>query len=372
MSMVAERRKWAAIEASVIGASHARANLPNQDAVKVHVTEKGEPRAVLAVSDGHGSAKCFRSDQGSRIAVDIALTELVDFAASSAGLSSREVRQNAEERLPKAIVRRWREAVEEHYRNDPFRDDELSRLDDVTKSTLERARERNDPYIAYGATLVTVLLTGEFFICLQLGDGEVLVVSDKTGQAEQPLEVDEGLIANETTSLCQDDAWKRFRFRFQYLPDSPPPLVLLATDGYPNSFATPEGFRQVAEDLHNLLERDGIETVRESLPAWLAEASQSGSGDDVTVAILYSPGIEPRAAKLSPDAAVDAASVAELPTQPRGPSLFGRLWRWPGVVYIGARRWFRRHPDAGLASALIAVALAAAVCFMRFSPPMLR
>ena len=61
---------WRAIGRSVRGASHVRSSLPNQDAI-AWFPESGEgPPLIVAVSDGHGSPRNFRSDVGSKIAVE--------------------------------------------------------------------------------------------------------------------------------------------------------------------------------------------------------------------------------------------------------------------------------------------------------------
>lgn len=367
MSMVDQASKWVEIHATVRGASHVRAGMPNQDSVRV-CTLNGNLPAVLAVSDGHGSAKCFRSQDGSRIAVEVAINELMGFAESIPTLEVEPsaVHQAVKEGLPKSIVRHWRDAVQKHYSEFPFLDDELNRLDESTKVNIEEARQQNDPYIVYGATLVAVLLTEKYFICLQLGDGDVLAISNRTGQAEHPLETDQGLIANETTSLCQENAWTKFRYRCQRLLGSPPPLILLATDGYSNSFATPEGFRQVAEDLHNLLARDGVEKIRESLPSWLEEASQNGSGDDVTAAILYceSQGlIEETTAHASQNQTVISNSSADSAVTEKKTPFLTKCILSLRYGYLTLRRWFRRNPDVGMVSAILFVVLVVLVAF---------
>jgi hypothetical protein len=293
MSAVDPPSRWHALYETVAGASHVRSGLPNQDSVQVHLHADCSLPAVLAVSDGHGSGKCFRSHVGSRLAVEIAVEELREFAQSLPKLSPPEVRQAAEARLPGIIVNRWRQEVAKYHAEHPFTAAELDRLDEAAKKSLARAEATGVPFLAYGATLLATLVTREYFLCWQLGDGEILVISQKpgepAGEVEQPLPEDGELIANETTSLCQplEVAVSKFRFRFQYLVESSPALVLLTTDGYPNSFQTPAGFRQVAADFLGLLDRDGVPAVQESLAPWLAETSQQGSGDDVTLAILY-------------------------------------------------------------------------------------
>jgi serine/threonine protein phosphatase PrpC len=224
---------------------------------------------VLAVSDGHGSEKCFRSDIGSQLAIAISLAALREFAEGNPG----EIEQQAQHELPHDIVQRWRCAVDAHVAANPI---------------VEAVGQPIDPYRVYGATLVAALVCPSYIVYLQLGDGEILTAA-RDGSVALPLAADETLIANETTSLCQEEASRNFRVRVQSIAESSPALVLLATDGYPNSFATPEGFQQVASDLLAMLDEDGVEPIAAALPSWLEEASQQGSGDDVSVAILYAP-----------------------------------------------------------------------------------
>jgi hypothetical protein len=105
----------------------------------------------------------------------------------------------------------------------------------------------------------------------------------------RPLPPDERLFANHTTSLCSPRAADEFRVGFQLLDThSPQPaLILVSTDGYANSFKDERGFLRVGPDLLQMLRTEGVEPVRDCLPVWLEEASRLGSGDDVTVGLLY-------------------------------------------------------------------------------------
>jgi hypothetical protein len=67
---------------------------------------------------------------------------------------------------------------------------------------------------------------------------------------------------------------------------SPPALILLATDGYANSFVNEEAFLQVATDIWEIIRDEGLATVTENLEGWLERASQEGSGDDITLGLL--------------------------------------------------------------------------------------
>ena len=64
-------------------------------------------------------------------------------------------------------------------------------------------------------------------------------------------------------------------------------LVLMSTDGYANSFATEDGFQQAGLDCLQLIRTVPETVLREQLPAWLDETSREGSGDDMSLALLY-------------------------------------------------------------------------------------
>jgi len=231
---------------------------------------------VMAISDGHGSQKSFRSQSGAYFAVHVAVEIIKEFIESQADVSNfTRVKRIAEEQLPKELVRRWKAKVLSDIETKPFSVEESER------------RKEKDDVIAYGATLLAVLVTSNFIIYWQIGDGDILTLLDN-GEIERPIPKDERLFANETTSLCAKDAWRDFRFCFQPILDSPPLLILLATDGYANSFGTDESFLKVASDLFEIIQEEGFHFVHRNLQDWLKEASESGSGDDITVGLICS------------------------------------------------------------------------------------
>jgi hypothetical protein len=134
---------------------------------------------------------------------------------------------------------------------------------------------------------LTVLVTEAFILYLQLGDGDILTVSQK-GKTISPLPQDDRLLGNETTSLCSRNAWRDCRVGFQALAPSlqPPALILLCSDGYSNSFSNKAAFLRVGADLLEMIRCDGLDSVNDSLETWLNEASQVGSGDDITLGII--------------------------------------------------------------------------------------
>ena len=279
--------EWRVLCETVPGASHLRAGVPNQDAL-LHVRQSSARLPVIvSISDGHGSNKCFRSHRGSRFAVRIGarlLDELIN--GRHAALAPTEIESRVRESLPAEFVKRWRATVEADLKREPFREEEFARMIERDGEKARRLVEAN-PYLAYGATSLSFLLTPTYALYLQLGDGEMITVSEQ-GEIGQPLPEDARLLANETTSLCLEKAADDFRFAVHpHGAGDLPALILLTTDGYYNSFATTAGFHQVGGDLlHMLRQEDGFGTVNRSVKGWLEEATAAGSGDDCTLAII--------------------------------------------------------------------------------------
>jgi len=181
------------------------------------------------------------------------------------------------------LIKRWRAAVAEHLAANPF-----EALTGGTKTALSSLVpiQSDDSVLAYGTTLLAVAARPEGLLCLQLGDGDILVVTD-SGEVQRPVASDQRLFANETTSLCSRTA--EMDFRSVWLPESVgrPSLVLLTTDGYPNSFRQDAGFLKAASDFYALISEEGAAAVERDLAAWLEDSSNQGSGDDITVALLF-------------------------------------------------------------------------------------
>jgi hypothetical protein len=279
--------EWRVIGETVPGASHLRAGIPNQDAI-LHVRQSSVRLPVIvSISDGHGSNKCFRSDRGSRFAVRIGadlLDELIN--GRHAALPASEIESKIRESLTTEFIKRWRALVEADLKREPFREEEFTRMIEKDGEKARRLVEAN-PLLAYGATSLSFLLTPTYALYLQLGDGEMVTVSEQ-GEIGQTLPEDMRLLANETTSLCLDRAAEDFRFAVHpHGENDLPALILMTTDGYYNSFTTTAGFHQVGGDLVQMLrEEDGFGTVNRSLKGWLEEATTAGSGDDCTLAII--------------------------------------------------------------------------------------
>ncbi len=284
--------RWRVWECSVQGASHVRQQLCNQDAA-AHWIAGDEPHqpVVLAVADGHGSDKSFRSHVGSDFAVFTAMNIGREFVGETREATPSEVKQAAEQRLPPLLTKSWQDKVTQHWADHPLTAEELERW-----PVARQLQERETPVPAkdilrtYGSTLLIIIADHRSMLCLQLGDGDMLAVQDGPDgvmSVSRPIERDETSIANETNSLCQLDAAKRFKVRFSVFGEQAPALLLACTDGYSNGFESAAGFEQVGPDLCRALRQDGVTALSAELPGELERVSALGSGDDVTAGFIF-------------------------------------------------------------------------------------
>ncbi|MBI3037673.1 protein phosphatase 2C domain-containing protein [bacterium] len=271
--------RFVAFGASVPGETHKGKGIPNQDNFLLHPASCAGFPLVMAVSDGHGDPRCVHSHIGSRLAVESACTVFSKFfecneSSETWKSSASQIRQD----LLKNLVQTWTIKVRENW---------LRIAENKPKSTAsEDSFTNKDFYFFYGATLLSVVITNTRIFYFQLGDGDIVTVSLE-GEINRPIPRDPRLIANQTTSLCSPQAWNDFQVASSSLNESSPALIFLASDGYVNSFKHENGFLQVGLDLLKAIKNDGLETVKNELPGWLCETSKFGSGDDITICILY-------------------------------------------------------------------------------------
>lgn len=254
---------WQVGGASAQGASHLRSGKPNQDAL-AWTPPRGEGvRIVAAVSDGHGASAHFRSGIGSRLAVEQATAILARHAEDD------DIDDDA---LAAAILRGWRAAVQAHAAANPF--------------TLEEGPGTPGSVLGpYGATLLTISADDNAMTILQIGDGD-LMLGYPDGGLQRPLRADQGLVGEETFSLCQDDAETRFRVATLWRADGEPwpDFILLSSDGVSKSYRDDGAFEAAVAHLRDMARSDWS-GLNSTLPTWLKDLSAGGSGDDCTLCV---------------------------------------------------------------------------------------
>jgi serine/threonine protein phosphatase PrpC len=283
--------QWLCTGKSVRGASHDRSGLPNQDAISWYPESRMGAPLILAVSDGHGSAKSFRSDRGSQFAVQIAIEVIQEFLlADPIENIHTSIVKNMEDMvkrlLPTKITERWQDIVRSHIQENEFTDEEKTNLS-IKEGEKSLNSIQDNPFLVYGATLLVVAVTDSFILYLQIGDGDILRV-DEDGKTTKPLVRSADLIGNETTSLCMRKAWNQFQIvvEAQNVSTPKPALILLSTDGYSNSYASDEEFFKIGADYLQEIREIGIDSLEHQLEELLKGISSGGSGDDITIGII--------------------------------------------------------------------------------------
>jgi hypothetical protein len=290
---------WWVHAASAIGAGHVRDGKPNQDAVAYELTQAPEGAALLAVAvaDGHGDSRHFRSDRGARMAVAAGIAAMQEWSAGLSG-GPAEIRLSARRDLVPGIVARWNAAMQADLSGDHFSAAEQALL----------AGLGLPPPTAYGSTLLLGAFTGGYAVFAQIGDGNIVGVLPDGG-AMSPVPDDSALDGIHTTSLCQPDADAAFRIGVIQLAERPVFAVLLGTDGFGNAQAEDPWQPSLAADLASFGLDHDESWFANQVPGWAAQcASSAGSGDDATIALVVNSAVRPGRGRSG------AASGSESPT----------------------------------------------------------
>ena len=282
-----ESHAWRIVGKAVTGSAHIRQGLPRQDEICWWPEAGVGLPLVLAISDGHGSEAHFRSNTGANFAVNAAVDVLVKFAEVSHEQKDLSViAQNAQRNLPREIHQKWLDLVADDVYQNQISREELASVE-TAKGISRRHQATLQPVVAYGATLLCALVTNAYILYLQLGDGDILSIDDTAAKVQRVIQKDSGLIGDETTSLCSSNASREFRMVLMPLSQNCPSLIIICTDGYSNSFADDGAFLKIGPDYLKRIKDKGLDYVESNLQRWLSAASEGGSGDDITVGLIF-------------------------------------------------------------------------------------
>ena len=295
---------------TTVGASHLSRDIVCQDSSFAADHEK---YSFAAAADGHGSPCYLRTERGSKFAVECAaecVAEFLDGIENAAEVLA-DVRQREElfNQLWRSIIARWHDKTEQDFINEPFTEEEYSRIPEKFASYI--TRYESGEYIgAYGTTLLFAVVTEDYAFGAQIGDGKCVVI-DGDSNVFAPIPEDPRCYENVTTSMCQDDA--ALSARFFYLPKGlMPAAVFLCTDGVENSYWNEEQlfsfFRGLALTIVENGMEDGVAQLAEFLPAM----TKKGSGDDVTCSgIINMPKLGACSDGIREDLEAAAAAISE-------------------------------------------------------------
>jgi hypothetical protein len=320
MTRAGTATQWWVAAAEATGAHHLARGMVYEDALAISPDDGRDTEQsdlVVAIADGHGHARHFRSAKGSRLAVDIATATGRAVAGDLAAQSdARKADAYLRGRVGPEIIRTWREAVATDLRDEPVRDDEF------TAAGLAHDAGFDELIYGYGATLLVAIAAGRWLLCMQLGDGDLFLVGP-SGTVTKPMPIDPRLDGLRTTSLCQPDAAESMRYAVMDTAKRDVAAVMLATDGYGNAQVRNDWENAFGADLAALATEHGPRWIGGQLPTWVNRcASAEGSGDDVTAALMFAAGkmwqMPPGAMGLDTIPNVAAERTAHLPAPGAG------------------------------------------------------
>jgi hypothetical protein len=289
---------WSLLSASIVGADHQRRGAPLQDYALTQ-SFNDDTMVVVAVADGHGGERHFRSATGARLGCEVLVQCIADIVAAAngpadlvSGLSQLSATACA------AVLDGWRSAVRRDALEHPFV------LDDPLLVASAQSIARRDPELAeqwtgalcgetersasarvsaYGSTLLGIVAMPGYIWWFQLGDGSLIEVSD-AGTARLLCEPHSAAIADATPSMSTEGASRYVRTGSRIVSEECPVMLAAVSDGFSNSFEDNAGMMAFFEGALPLAREYGTAALGDFVPQWLEDMTQAGSGDDITVA----------------------------------------------------------------------------------------
>lgn len=249
---------------------------------------------IAVVSDGHGDGSCFRSQVGSRLAVEAAVENLYAFARNirQEGWENRLFQEKERERLMRQLIRSivggWNIRIRQDLKAYPITEEEFAESGDYTQAY------RNGQELAhiYGCTLIAALVTDRYLVVLHQGDGRCVVIH-QGGNVDQPVPWDDLCVGNITTSMCHEDTVTRCRYYVADLKKDPILACFAASDGIEDNLADLEAVNVFFCNVASIYAQDGEEETVKTLRDYMPQMSRAGNGDDTSIAGVVSQNISP-------------------------------------------------------------------------------
>lgn len=263
--------------ASIQGASHIRNGRECQDSLKKVIKDSGA--VILSVADGHGSDSCPYSKTGSFAAVNVfckIMGDYLDTYADQQEMLFTFLKREGDTKIAQEIDAEWKRRI--------------LRLHTRCKREMpldeNRNKDKGAVYKLYGSTLLGLVMTEDFLFAFQLGDGDIVKVSEN---GVYPVIEADKILGTETHSLSKSESWKKAitRIRRREENEQLPAMYMLSSDGLSNSYKNDEAFQKTCMDYYALLKEHGVKAVSARLKTWLQETSEMGSGDDITALFAY-------------------------------------------------------------------------------------
>ncbi|MDE6010514.1 MAG: protein phosphatase 2C domain-containing protein [Muribaculaceae bacterium] len=291
-----------ALNFSCKGESHIAAGKVCQDYSHSDVYEDGT--AIAIVCDGHGGKRYFRSDIGARIAAEVTEHKLKTFIGEAGasllkdapftrrGTISDQITNHdfdktsdidrAFRQLFGSIIYEWNTEVLAHASQNPITESEKEGLEERWIKDFEAHVNLEK---VYGCTLIAAVITPEFRLAFQIGDGKCFIC-DSEGNWSEPIPWDDRCFLNRTTSICDSGAIDEFRYCFDGTGE-PPVAVILGSDGIDDSFGSEENQANFYVQILNSIAKSGRAATLSEIASTLPQLSKIGSRDDLSVAMIF-------------------------------------------------------------------------------------
>lgn len=278
-----------------IGAKHIESGKPCQDYSATEVFGEQNDCYCIAVSDGHGSDKYFRSDRGSRFAVEISINAVKEFVkelpegtitASFAQSGVQEYASNKEplekcfRHLFDSICAQWHDRIMDDWNQNPPTEEEYINADSNKGDAVLKFFSKDNPHLptAYGCTLIVAVRTPKYWFAFHIGDGKCVAFKED-GSWFEPIPWDERCYENITTSLCHEGSES---FRYCYGTDQVQALFI-GSDGMDDTYKPMSALANWYRQVLYLFEKYPSEDIQAQLMSTLPKLSENGSHDDMSV-----------------------------------------------------------------------------------------
>jgi len=273
--------------------------------------------AIIIVADGHGSSKCFRSDIGARLLVDITKNSIIQVIQKEPKIFpiDTETDDGSESKFTliemwKEIINKWFNAAIKHEKENPIENDpKFAKLS--TKYQDKYRCEQDYRCHAYGTTLIAVVKSTNYWYGFQIGDGKCAVLYED-GCWDLPIPPDDNCNFNITTSICDDNSLSKFRCFFCYhnaegslneyrfgvggqnkdaikRNSNAPLAVFIGSDGVEDTYPSVDNDRYLTyfykKRVLSIAEK-GFELAKEEIKEFARQFAQHGSTDDVSIACI--------------------------------------------------------------------------------------
>lgn len=258
--------------------------------------------SMAVVCDGHGGARYFRSDVGSKLCTEITVEAVKQFVSTvdksifiGKPLTQRKAIEEmayseklrpADEALRQlfsSIIVRWRDAITKHAQSVPLTPWEETHVEAKYQDDFKQEYKLEK---TYGCTLMAYVQTTDYWFAFHIGDGKCVAFDEVESLWNEPIPWDDRCFLNKTTSICDSDALSEFRYC--YRGDGKFPVaIFLGSDGMDDSFGPMENLVDFYIQVVKSIAQSGAEATQESIVKDLPVLSKRGSQDDMSIAYIY-------------------------------------------------------------------------------------